>query len=130
MNQDNSNLDLKTILHRGLHCKCPRCGVDSIYEKKWTSYVRDHCPECKLDLSDNDSADGPAYILICILGTFIVPAALVFELFVSPPLWVHAVLWTIVCVAITLLSLRPLRSIVISLLYKADPDRWSDFDKT
>lgn len=118
-----------SLMQRALHCKCPRCGEGSLYETRWTLNVRDHCPVCKLDLSNNDSADGPAYILIFILGAVIVPCALIFEFNVEPPLWVHAVLWTSVALIVTLLSLRPLKALVINLLYKADPGQWRDTDK-
>ena len=127
--EPNTSSNDLSLMQRAIQCKCPRCAEASLYETRWTLNVRDHCPVCKLDLSDNDSADGPAYILIFVLGAIIVPCAIILEFNVEPPLWVHAVLWTSVALIATLLSLRPLKALVINLLYKADPGRWRDTDK-
>ncbi len=76
---------------------------------------------CGLDLTRADSADGPAVFLIFVLGALLVPLALLFEVLVAPPLWVHAVLWGAAALGITLLALRPLKAWVICLQYRHRP---------
>lgn len=106
-------------------CKCPKCGQGNLFKPGFLSYdLQDKCPSCGLDYSKTDCADGPAVFLIFVLGTLIVPLALVFEALVHPPLYVHAILWTIVCLGLTLGSLKPLKSYIIALQYKHRPGDW------
>lgn len=106
---------------QGLRCKCPRCLQGDLYETRWSLAVRPACPVCGLDLTRADSADGPAVFLIFVLGALLVPLALIFETAFEPPLWVHAVVWGIAALGITVGSLRPLKSWVIGLQYKHRP---------
>ena len=105
-------------------CKCPKCKKGDLYKQGFTIDLNDTCSECGLDFTKNDSADGPAVFLIFILGFLLVPIALVFDAYVSPPLWVHAVIWTIVTLGITVGSLKPLKSYIIALQYKHRPGDW------
>lgn len=83
--------------------------------------MRRTCPDCGLDLTQADSADGPAVFLIFVLGASLVPLALIFETVFAPPLWVHAVLWGAVALGFTIGSLRPLKAFVVALQYKHRP---------
>jgi len=115
-------------LRAALGCKCPRCGEGGLYGSGFLNMtVKSRCESCGLDLSKNDSADGPAVFLIFVLGFSLVPLAWLFELAFAPPLWVHAVLWSAVTLGITIGALRPLKAYVIALQYKHRPHTW---DKT
>ena len=106
--------------------KCPRCGIGDLYKPGWTLTVRDVCDRCGLALAKNDSADGPAVFLIFVLGSLLVPAALLVETLFAPPLWVHTAIWTVVALGITIGALRPLKAYVIALQFK---HRASDWEK-
>ncbi|HRC27206.1 MAG TPA: DUF983 domain-containing protein [Alphaproteobacteria bacterium] len=108
-------------MSRPFCCKCPRCQKGDLYGSPFTLSVRPACPVCGLDLTRADSADGPAVFLIFVLGALLVPLALLFEVLVAPPLWVHAVLWGAAALGITLLALRPLKAWVICLQYRHRP---------
>lgn len=82
------------------------------------------CSVCNLALAKNDSGDGPAVFMVFILGFLLVPAALIFDALVSPPLWVHAVLWTVVALGICVFSLQPIKAYVIALQFKHRPETW------
>lgn len=118
--------DFKDTLKAGLRQKCPRCQEGDLFSTRLSLDVRDKCPECNLDLSKSDTADGPAVFLIFILGFAIVPIALWIAMNVTWPLWIHAILWTGLCLIITLGSLRPLKSYIIYLQYKHRPEDWKD----
>lgn len=107
-----------------MKCRCPRCKSGHMFGSLYSMSLVDNCPECGLDLAKNDSGDGPAVFLIFILGFLLVPIAWVFELYVAPPLWVHAVLWGLVALGLTLGSLKPIKSYVIALQYKHRPGDW------
>jgi len=108
----------------GLTCKCPKCGQGKLYASTYDLNLRDQCPVCGLDLARNDSADGPAVFLIFILGFSLVPLALITDHLFSPPLWAHGVLWTVIALALTLGSLKPLKAYIIALQYKHRPNDW------
>jgi uncharacterized protein (DUF983 family) len=76
------------------------------------------CANCRLNLSEADSADGPAVFIIFIVGALVVPMALLTEAWFSPPIWVHAVLWGPVIIGASLALLRPAKAIMIALQYK------------
>jgi len=112
-------------LRKGLACKCPKCGKGSLFKSGFLSFdLNKTCENCGFDFSKNDSADGPAVFLIFILGFSIVPLALLIDYLYSPPLWLHVVLWSTICIALTLGSLKPLKSYVITLQYKYRPGDW------
>lgn len=112
-------------LKQSLACKCPRCGKGDLYQTGLMNLtLRSKCDSCDLDLGKNDSADGPAVFLIFVLGALLVPAALILDAAVSPPLWVHAVLWGAVALGLTIGSLKPLKSLVIGIQYRHRPADW------
>lgn len=109
---------------KAMACKCPRCGTGNLYRSTFDMNVNDRCSSCGLDFTKNDSADGPAVFLIFILGFLLVPVAIAFEFTFNPPLWVHAVLWSVVAVGMTLGMLKPLKSYIIALQFKHRPGDW------
>lgn len=114
----------KSLLALGLGQKCPRCGIGDLYRPGLSVTVRDECAHCGLHIGRHDSADGPAVFLIFLLGTILVPLALLVETLFAPPLWVHGVVWTAVALGITLGLLRPIKAYVIALQYRHRSSDW------
>ncbi len=104
------------ILATGLACRCPRCGQGKLFQGFLT--VVPACPQCRLDLTGADSADGPAVFIIFIVGALVVPLALLSEAWFAPPVWVHAVVWGPIILGASLGLLRPAKAIMIALQYK------------
>lgn len=117
---DESNV---TPIVTALRCRCPRCGRGELFSGFLS--VVDSCAVCGLALARNDSGDGPAVFLIFILGFLVVPPALWFGMRYDWPLWLHAVLWAAVILALTLGMLRPAKAYVLALQYRF---RRADFD--
>lgn len=111
-------------LRIGISCKCPKCMKGNLYPSTFNLTLNKACGQCGLDLERNDSADGPAVLLIFVLGALLVPMALLFDHIVSPPLWVHAILWTAVTLAMTVGALKPIKSYIIYLQYKHRKTDW------
>lgn len=103
-------------IHAALHCACPRCGEGKLF--KGSLKIAPTCPSCGLDLSAEDSADGPAVFLMFILGFGIAPPAVYMGLTTSWPAWAQALLWTSVTIGITLALLPPLKAYTVALQYK------------
>lgn len=62
--------------------------------------------------------DGPAAFLTLIVGAVMVAMALVLELKVHPPLWLHVLLWTPLTVLAVLGSLRVAKGMLLTLEYR------------
>jgi len=99
----------------GLTCRCPRCGKGKLF--KGFLDLKPRCEVCGLDYAFIDAGDGPAVFIILLAGFVVVGAALVVEFKYAPPLWLHAVLWLPLILATTLLPLRPMKSLMVSLQY-------------
>lgn len=108
----------------GLNGRCPRCGAGGLFRGFLTVVAA--CPECGLDLSAHDSADGPAVFIILVLGGVVVGLLLWVEVSYMPPLWVHALLWPPLILGGALGSLRPLKGLMIALQYRSSS---GDFHK-
>lgn len=100
----------------GLACRCPACGAGPLF--KGFLEVADRCTVCGLDLTSQDSGDGPAVFIILILGFIVVALALFVEVKFAPPLWVHAILWPPVILGGALAMLRPFKATLLALQYK------------
>ncbi len=117
----------RTMIKQALACKCPKCGQGDLYKPGFLNLsLNPTCTACGFDLAKNDNGDGPAVFLIFILGFSLVPLALLVDHLFEPPLWFHAILWTIVALGLTLGMLKPLKAFVIALQLK---HRASDWDK-
>lgn len=106
----------RSPLSTGLACKCPRCGQGPLFDGFLK--VAEACKVCGLDLSKQDSGDGPAVFIIFILGMIVVPLALLLEANFAPPMWVHIAIWPVVILAGALAMLRPMKGVMIALQFK------------
>jgi uncharacterized protein (DUF983 family) len=100
----------------GLKCRCPRCGRGRLFTGLLT--VRERCETCGLDLRAHDTGDGPAVLVILVLGAVIVGLAFWVEFRFSPPLWVHAVLWPVITVPLAIGMMRPLKAALVALQFR------------
>lgn len=100
----------------GLLCRCPRCGEGKLYKGLLT--VAERCDACELDLTAQDSGDGPAVFVIFIIGMLAVGLAAIVELTYAPPTWVHLIYQVPFVVGGSILLLRPLKALLIALQYR------------
>jgi len=76
------------------------------------------CSACGLNIGAHDAGDGPAVLLIFVLGALVVPLALWLSFLIALPLWVHAVVWGIVILGLTVGMLRPAKALMVAVLYR------------
>lgn len=105
-----------SIGYVALRCRCPRCGRGKLYGGLLK--VADQCGECGLDLKAHEQGDGPATLSILFIGALVGIAASVVEVMLTPPFWVHAVLWTPLIIVGSLLSLRWIKAAIIAAQYQ------------
>lgn len=110
----------------GLACRCPNCGKGPLFAGFLT--VSPRCASCGFDLAAADSGDGPAVFIILVVGMVVCFAALVTEVAVRPPIWVHLVLWLPLTAILTLALLRPFKGVMLALQFhhKASQARHGD----
>jgi len=115
---DNAREDRSTasILASGCCGRCPRCGRGRLFDGLLT--VTERCEVCGLGFSGHDAGDGPAVAAVFILGVWIIGLAWVLEVFLSPPLWVHAAIWTPLTVIGSVVLLRPLKGMTVAMQYR------------
>jgi uncharacterized protein (DUF983 family) len=103
-----------------LRPRCPHCRQGRLY-RPWTISVVDRCAVCGAQLGLHDIGDGAAVFLTFILSFTLVPMAWVLELMAAPPLWVHAVVWGAVGLAMIILILPALKAYIILLEHRHRP---------
>ena len=96
--------------------RCPRCGNGTLFAGYLT--IAPCCSSCGLDFATFDVGDGPAALVVLVVGAMVCAGALWVELVWSPPLWVHAVLWTPAVLILTTLFLRLIKAALLVLQYQ------------
>jgi uncharacterized protein (DUF983 family) len=94
-------------LTTGIKGCCPRCGEGKLF----TGFLKvaPRCDACGLNYAFADPADGPAFFVICFGCVPCVVFAVMLQIMVDPPYWVH-LFTTLPFMALTcLLPLRPLK---------------------
>lgn len=105
-----------SILLSGWCGRCPRCGRGPLFDGLLT--VTEACTVCGLRFSGHDAGDGPAVAVMFILGVVIVGLAWVLEVFLAPPLWLHAVVWIPLTVIGAVVLLRPMKGLTVAIQYR------------
>ena len=97
---------------------CPRCDARTLFVGPVK--FADRCRACGLDLTRFNVGDGPAGFLTLIIGAVITGLAIWLDLTVTPPFWVHIILWVPLATAATILSLRGTKAAMLYLEYRND----------
>ena len=100
----------------GLAGRCPRCGRGRLFAGLLN--VTATCSHCRLDLRAHDSGDGPAVLVIFLLGLIVLPLAVWSEFRFAPPLWVHVLLWPPILLGGAVWLLRLGKGVLIAQQYK------------
>ncbi|MBV8973280.1 MAG: DUF983 domain-containing protein [Sphingomonadaceae bacterium] len=106
------------VLIGALLGRCPRCGAPTMFHR--VASFRDRCDACGLDYSSFDVGDAAAPFLIFLVGAVVVVGAIWLELAVSPPWWVHVLVWLPLTLVLTLALLRIAKGVLLALEYKND----------
>jgi uncharacterized protein (DUF983 family) len=80
--------------------------------------VSETCEACRLALDAMDSGDGPAVFVMFIVLIITMPLVFLVWAVFEPPIWVHAILWPIVVIGLSLWLLPPAKGIMIGLQFK------------
>jgi uncharacterized protein (DUF983 family) len=94
--------------------------------------VVDRCAVCGTELFHQRADDAPPYFVILITGHIVVPIALIVETELAPPLWLHALLWGPLTVAMALGLLQPVKGAIVgwqwaTYMHGFDPDHRDEY---
>ncbi len=92
--------------------RCPNCGEGHLFEGFLK--VTPRCEACGFDVARADSGDGPAVFVILVAGFVVAFGALFTEVALSPPVWVHLILWLPATVLVCLSLLRPMKGAMLA----------------
>ena len=98
----------------GLRSRCPNCGEGRLYVGHGLRF-REKCDTCGADFTTANVGDGGTFFVMFLAFIFFVPAAMFFELAVSPPVWVHVLIWLPGIVLFSLVLLRPFKATMFAL---------------
>ncbi|RYZ14963.1 MAG: DUF983 domain-containing protein [Alphaproteobacteria bacterium] len=98
----------------GFKSRCPNCGVGPLYIGVGLRF-RKKCDACGADFTKADVGDGGTFFVMFLAFIVFVPAAMIFEFVVRPPVWVHAVIWLPGIVLFSLALLRPFKATMFAL---------------
>ncbi|MBV5262106.1 DUF983 domain-containing protein [Synechococcus moorigangaii CMS01] len=107
-----SQYDVRAAMKRGLRCKCPNCGEGAVF--RGYLKVRSECEVCGLDFTPQRSDDGPAYVVILLVGHlcgFALPV--VFEQMRDNPLLIASLL-SAAAIILSLILLPPVKAMFIA----------------
>lgn len=109
----NPGAPLALVILKG---RCPRCGVGALFN----GYIKvvERCSHCGLSFAGHDTGDGPAFFIMLPLCILVAVAALLTEVFVTPPLWLHMTVWPIFICVFVAVSLRPVKATMVALQYR------------
>ena len=95
---------------------CPRCGRGRLFSGFLG--VAPACDACGLDLGFAEAGDGPAVLVILVVGFVVVGLALWAEVVHAAPLWLHFILWPPLTPLLALPMLRVLKGAMIGQQYR------------
>lgn len=95
---------------------CPRCGAKTLF--KGPVAFAERCRACGLDFSAFNVDDGPAAFLTLIVGAIIVIGAITLQLSLSPPWWLHVLIWPALSLAMVIMGLRIAKTALIASEYR------------
>ena len=101
---------------RGVKGVCPACGEGRLFSG-FLKFARG-CEACGQSFESEDAGDGPAVFVILIIGIFIIPLALAFQLATNAPTWLTLIIWAPIVILACLGLLRLMRGVMFNLQFK------------
>ena len=105
--------DVWTAMKRGFRGRCPRCGEGKLFRAFLK--VDNNCSVCNLDFTPHRADDLPAYLVIVIVGHFLVPVILLVETNYAPPVWLQLSIYLPFTFIASLLLLQPVKGTVVGM---------------
>src|ERR1700755_1487084 len=97
---------------RGFVGRCPNCGKGAIFGRYLK--VNAECPVCHEELHHQRADDAPPYFTMLVVGHVVVGGMLAVEEYNdSLPIWIHAIIWPLLVLALSLALLPRIKGALI-----------------
>ena len=103
--------DTMQAVKRGFMGRCPQCGEGRIFGGYLK--VKPACDHCGLKFDGHRADDMPPYIVIILVGHFVVGLNLAVEQSTEWPLWLHFAVWPTLTLVSALALLQPVKGALI-----------------
>lgn len=100
----------------GILGRCPNCGEGKLFNGFLK--LAQSCHVCGQDYAFADSGDGPVVFVILIIGFIVLGLALWLETNFQPALWVHLIISIPLAIILSLVLVRWLKGVLITLQFK------------
>lgn len=111
---NNTTREKWLAMRRGLLGRCPHCGEGRIFGGYLK--VNDSCPACGEALHHHRADDAPPYFTILIVGHIAGALMLLVEEYnENLEIWIHAIIWPTLVIALSLLLLPRIKGALIGL---------------
>lgn len=100
----------------GILGRCPNCGEGNLFAGFLK--IAKSCHVCGQDYSFADSGDGPVVFVILVIGFIVLGLALWLEVNFQPPLWLHLIIAIPLALILSLILVRWLKAVLITLQFK------------
>jgi len=100
----------------GLTGRCPRCGRGPLFDGFLK--IAPACAACGMDFRGEDVGDGPAAFIILIVGFAVVIPALIVEVALGWPYWLHMAVWLPLAALLSVGLMRPFKGTLFALQYR------------
>ena len=106
--------DVWTAMRRGFAGHCPACGEGKLF--RGFLKVADVCSACGEEMHHQRADDAPPYFPILVVGHVIGAMMLyVEEVDADLPIWIHAIVWPLLTLAMSLVLLPRFKGALIGL---------------
>ena len=95
---------------------CPECGAKTLFAGR--AKFADRCNQCGLDYAAFNVGDGPAALLTMGIGALVIVLAIIVDVAIRPPFWVHVIIWVPFTALTTVLSLRVAKAALLALEHR------------
>lgn len=116
------------MLTAALKGQCPQCGAATLFDG--IARFAPKCSACGLDFASYNVGDGPAAFLTMGVGAIIVFLAIMVDQAAHPPFWVHVLLWVPLTAAMTALSLRAAKAMLLTIEHRREAREGTRGDKS
>jgi uncharacterized protein (DUF983 family) len=99
------------IAEAALFGLCPKCADRALFDG--VAIIAPRCTGCGLDYSKSTASEGAGGLLTALIAVLIMALAIGLDILLSPPFWVHALLWAPLTLAAVFFGLRAARVSVI-----------------
>lgn len=103
-----------------LACRCPQCDQGALF-RHFLLFL-DHCPHCQLPYHKADAADGPSYVVSCLVMTLQVVMLWFTDFGSALSHWFQLLIWIVTTIILSLWLLRYTKSMFIHIQFHTRPE--------